>query len=141
MTAKLKTIDRVLNIIIDMSLSPQGVAILELVQRYHVSRRTIDRDIAMIANAGFQIETLTSSSTAAVRKRIIPSIPLYQMVVSDEEYACAKKCVELLKNNGHDDYAGKLQNLISRLWPTDHHRDHLPFKILPAIGSEIINQS
>lgn len=61
---------RILCMIRDLSLSRGGVPVRDLMERYGMARRTVERDLLAIGEAGHLVETLPDEEPGRVRKRI-----------------------------------------------------------------------
>jgi predicted DNA-binding transcriptional regulator YafY len=61
---------RIVSIARDLSLSPQGVLLDDLSEKYGAGRRTIERDIDALSRLGYTIETTRDENTNQVRKRV-----------------------------------------------------------------------
>lgn len=62
---------RLLRLVDHLRGSAEGVAIRTLLQSHGVSRRTLERDLAVLAEAGFAVDTLGDPGSTGRRKRIV----------------------------------------------------------------------
>ncbi|MEN3164104.1 transcriptional regulator [Tistrella mobilis] len=106
---------RLLGMIRDLSSARTGVSIRDLRERYGVTRRTIERDMAAIEAVGYTVETLPDLEPGHVRKRIPASVPNLQMPLTAEELAAARAGVAALERDAPASVAATLRLLVHRL--------------------------
>lgn len=106
---------RLLGMIRDLSCARTGVSIRDLRDRYGVTRRTIERDIAAIESAGYTVETLPDLEPGYVRKRISAGSSSFGLPVTAEELAAAGAGIAALEREAPSCVAADLRMLVSRL--------------------------
>ncbi|GAB3437688.1 helix-turn-helix transcriptional regulator [Insolitispirillum peregrinum] len=99
----------------DLSVARTGVPIQDLRDRYGVTRRTIERDLAAIEAAGYTVETLASPEPGTVRKRIQAGSGGLILPVTAEELAAARAGVIALERGAPPTVAAALRMLVTRL--------------------------
>lgn len=106
---------RLLGMIRDLSCTRTGVSIRDLRDRYGVTRRTIERDIAAIESAGYTVETLPDLEPGYVRKRIASGSSSFGLPVTAEELAAARAGIAALEREAPAGVAAALRMLVNRL--------------------------
>jgi len=106
---------RILGMIRDLSSARTGVPIQDLRDRYGVTRRTVERDLAAIETAGYVVETLAAPEPGKVRKRILAGSGSLHLPVSADELAAARAAVVALDREAPATIAAALRMLVNRL--------------------------
>lgn len=106
---------RLLGMIRDLSSARTGVSIRDLRERYGVTRRTIERDMAAIEAAGYTIDTLPDLEPGHVRKRIPATASSLQASLTADELAAAWAGVAALERDAPASIAATLRLLVQRL--------------------------
>lgn len=106
---------RILGMIRDLSAARTGVPIQDLRDRYGVTRRTVERDLAAIEAAGYVVETLAAPEQGKVRKRILAGSGGLHLPVTADELAAARAGVAALEREAPATVAAALRMLVGRL--------------------------
>jgi len=106
---------RILGMIRDLSAARTGVPIQDLRDRYGVTRRTVERDIAAIEAAGYVVETLQADEPGKVRKRVLAGSGGLNLPVTAEELTAAHAGVAALEREAPATVVASLRMLVSRL--------------------------
>ena len=106
---------RLLGLIRDLSAAPTGVPIQDIRDRYGVTRRTVERDLAAIEAAGFVVETMPAPEPGKVRKRVRSTGPEYAVPVTAAELAAARAAVTALEREAPSTVVASLRMLVNRL--------------------------
>lgn len=109
---------RILGMIRDLSAARTGVAIQDLRDRYGVTRRTIERDLLAIADAGYAVETLNDPEPGKVRKRILAGSGGLHLPITAAELAAARAEVKALEREAPAPITASLRMLVNRLEET-----------------------
>jgi len=99
----------------DLSAARTGVSIQDLRERYGVTRRTVERDLAAIEAAGYEVETLFVPEPGTVRKRVPAGSGGLKLPVTAEELAAARAGAMALERDAPVSVAATLRMLVSRL--------------------------
>ncbi len=106
---------RILGMIRDLSVARNGVSIQDLRDRYGVTRRTVERDLLAIEEAGYDIETLITDDLGKVRKRIRTATSEMLLPVTSTELAAARAGVASLERDAPTAVVSVLRMLVNRL--------------------------
>jgi len=105
---------RILCMIRDLSLSRGGVPVRDLMERYGMARRTVERDLRAIGEAGYLVETLPDEEPGRMRKRIAAGardVP----EVSAGELAAARAAERALAGEASPAVSSAFRILVDRL--------------------------
>jgi len=114
-TARNNQLLRVLGMIRDLSAARTGVSIQDLRDRYGVTRRTVERDLAAIEEAGYVVETLMAAEAGKVRKRILAGSGGLNLPITAQELAAARAGVAALERDAPASLVAQLKMLVNRL--------------------------
>ena len=117
-TARNTQLLRILGMIRDLSAARTGVTIQDLRDRYGVTRRTIERDLQAIAEAGYTVESLNDPEPGKVRKRILAGSGGLHLPVTAAELAAARAGVKALEREAPAPITASLRMLVNRLEET-----------------------
>ncbi len=109
---------RILGMIRDLSAARTGVAIQDLRDRYGVTRRTIERDLQAIADAGYTVESLNDPEPGKIRKRILAGSGGLNLPVTATELAAARAGIKALEREAPASITASLKMLVNRLEET-----------------------
>ena len=109
-------LQRILSMIRVLSASRTGVEIQDLMERYEVTRRTIERDMLALEEAGYKIETLfIPDEPGKVRKRIVSGSGQMSLTITAEEMASVRAGIAALERQTPPSLAATLRILGNRL--------------------------
>lgn len=106
---------RLLGMIGDLTAARYGVLVSDMMEKYGVSRRTLERDVEALAEAGYLVETLPDEEPGRVRKRIVSRHTSPSFPVSCAELAAARAAVLALEHDAPPVMVATFRVLIDRL--------------------------